>query len=364
MDRDAYLEKTAQIIKDKSKGKEIVCWGYAPDFVEKIKEYGIYIIKIFTRKKNYFDKGCVSFEELQKLAGLAFVVFPNSTKLKESVDLLKKWGFEDTDYYSLYPEKRIIIKQTADYEDDHGNQVAGYDPQISLDISGYNNYVKIGKNIKVINKFIIHIDGNNNNLVIGDNCVFGGGSSGSDNVQLALSGKYGANVNIEANVNMKRAFIGIRSYSDLNIGRNTTFRPGFLCIIDAYSSVKIGKDCMFSGGCVIQSSDGHSIFNVNTGKNINSILKDDQKYVSEIDVGDHVWIGRDCMILGTTKIGEGTIVGARSTVKGNYPNNVIIAGSIARIIAKDRAWSRVFMSDDISDCEGYDKKTVETFMVD
>lgn len=44
--------------------------------------------------------------------------------------------------------------------------------------------------------------------------------------------------------------------------------------------------------------------------------------------------GMNCNILYDTHIGEGSIIGARSLVKGRYLNNCIVAGNIAKVIKK------------------------------
>ena len=39
----------------------------------------------------------------------------------------------------------------------------------------------------------------------------------------------------------------------------------------------------------------------------------------DIVVGDDVWIGYDCIILAGSRIGKGSVIGARSIVKGEIP---------------------------------------------
>ncbi len=51
-----------------------------------------------------------------------------------------------------------------------------------------------------------------------------------------------------------------------------------------------------------------------------------------VHIGNNVFIGINSIILMGTEIGDNTIVGAGSVVKGKFPPNVVIAGSPARII--------------------------------
>lgn len=49
-------------------------------------------------------------------------------------------------------------------------------------------------------------------------------------------------------------------------------------------------------------------------------------------IGDNVFIGMNSVILMGANIGNNVIIGAGSVVKGNIPDNVVIAGSPARVI--------------------------------
>jgi acetyltransferase-like isoleucine patch superfamily enzyme len=49
-------------------------------------------------------------------------------------------------------------------------------------------------------------------------------------------------------------------------------------------------------------------------------------------IGENVWIGDNCVIVGPATIGSGAIVGANSVVRGVVPPNTIVAGAPARPI--------------------------------
>ena len=91
------------------------------------------------------------------------------------------------------------------------------------------------------------------------------------------------------------------------------------------------------------------IFDCNTKLSINSIhvMKDKKK---KVEIGEHVWVGLSAVILNGTQIGNGSVIGAASLVKGCYVNNCILAGNPARIIRKDIAWSRHPVNEDITLC--------------
>jgi len=57
-----------------------------------------------------------------------------------------------------------------------------------------------------------------------------------------------------------------------------------------------------------------------------------------IDVGNNVFIGRGAMLLPGVSLGNNTVVGARSLLKGNYSGNSVYAGVPARRICSFEAY--------------------------
>lgn len=95
--------------------------------------------------------------------------------------------------------------------------------------------------------------------------------------------------------------------------------------------IHIGKNCMFSVGVIIWTTDFHPIYDLETSKRIN-VEKD-------IIIGDNVWIGRDVYILKGSIVPSGCIVGVRSVVtKAFTKENCIIAGSSAKVVKENIHW--------------------------
>ncbi len=121
---------------------------------------------------------------------------------------------------------------------------------------------------------------------------------------------------------------------------------GGFCIAGAeYAS--IGKDCSFARGAYIAARNRIDIGNgVLVGPY--SLLSDSvHRYedpgvsISEqgcskgsIRIGDDVWIGAHVVILDGAIIGNGSVVGALSLVKGRIPPNEVWGGVPARFIKK------------------------------
>jgi serine O-acetyltransferase len=52
------------------------------------------------------------------------------------------------------------------------------------------------------------------------------------------------------------------------------------------------------------------------------------------ELGDHVTLGAHAVVLGSIRIGDGSVVGANSVVRGDVPDNVVVAGLPARQIRR------------------------------
>lgn len=63
-------------------------------------------------------------------------------------------------------------------------------------------------------------------------------------------------------------------------------------------------------------------------------------WVKNIKVGNNVFIGARCLILPGTNIGNNCIIGGGAVVKGCIPENSIVCGNPAKIIANTIDWAK------------------------
>lgn len=119
--------------------------------------------------------------------------------------------------------------------------------------------------------------------------------------------------------------------STLSIGGGTTSN-GAKLILDN-SEVSLGRDCMLSSDITIQAGDQHALVDLGNGCIVNAGL-------SEINIEDHVWLGRGCVILKGSYIGAGGVVGAGSIVTNEVPSYCISAGVPAKVVREGVTWSR------------------------
>lgn len=112
----------------------------------------------------------------------------------------------------------------------------------------------------------------------------------------------------------------------------TVMLTGGNVLVSSFGKVIVGKDCMISHHVSLAQPDQHLIFDMHTGERIN--------HPKMIEIGNHVWVGREAKLLGGAKIGNNAIIGAYTVTSGTFPSNVVLAGSPAKIIREGVIWAR------------------------
>ncbi len=124
--------------------------------------------------------------------------------------------------------------------------------------------------------------------------------------------------------------------SDITVGAHSTIlgkphQPNTLLARGEPSRITIGRDCMFSYGIEVRTSDSHPIFD-GQGTHINPS--------EDISVGDHVWVGSRCMVLKGGNLGQGSVLAAASVLTRPVGERMIAAGVPAKVIREDIQWKR------------------------
>ena len=177
-----------------------------------------------------------------------------------------------------------------------------------------------GLNIKFTGKnslIILHDDYKvqNCNIVVGEGCYVEVGTHFSVRMRLHLDAR------------AKNTTIKIGDYCNIGSGSISAGDDDDLEVI-------IGNNFMTSVDIYIRNSDGHTIYDLDTGKVIN-------KTAVGIHIGDNVWCGCDIKILKDADIPSNCIIGAGSLVcKGNYCENSVIAGTPAKTIKTNVMWDK------------------------
>lgn len=300
--KDAVYEK---MIKDKL-GITAAC--YLSEDKKRIDNIETFGAEYFDGKSNEF-----------------FIVLPNFKWNAYDCSKYEKLGFQYGIDQFWGRHKPINIYQEQKFGG--GQSIEQLDSlNCKIEFIGYGCQVKIGKRVKWPSNCTLQM-WHDARIEIGDNVDLG-----ASHIELEDR----SFLKIGDNVKMGRETIILRSDSAVFIGEGTTFASGQLKT-GRNRKINIGKDCMFSWDTALLGHDGHMIFDLAQGKCKNNTQGEQ---VCSIDIGNHVWVGGETAILPGTNIEDGCICGYRSLLKGKFPNNVALAGSPAKIIKENVAWTR------------------------
>ena len=141
--------------------------------------------------------------------------------------------------------------------------------------------------------------------------------------------------------NKVRIFPGIRieamNKGKVIIGNNVAIEQN-VHITCAEKPLKIGNDVTVLANTFIT--------NVNHDyQDINKSVLDQGISVLDTEIGDGCFIGYGAAIQAGTKLGKHCVVGAKTVVKGTYPDYCVIVGNPARVVKKynpqTKKWERV-----------------------
>lgn len=138
-----------------------------------------------------------------------------------------------------------------------------------------------------------------------------------------------------------RVYPGIRTETQDNgtviIGNNVSIGQNFHAV-SVGDKLKIGDDVTISGNVFISNCD-HT-FNDEYKPALEQPLT-----LKETSIGSASFIGYGAVILAGTHLGRHCVVGANSVVRGNFPDNTLLAGSPARVVKKfdtqEKKWIKV-----------------------
>lgn len=360
-----WIDNMINVAMENCREREIVLWGkyeISDQIRDELKEqYGKEIaFYVDSDTSKIDDKHVLSPDVLHGKSDQYYVIIPIGFYLSVREKMGSGGYFPNVDYYYFCD---CVVQQTPDYyEDTHGNKVIGNRKGLKFVCSGFSSVIEIGDNVRFQDTCIyVH---SNSRVVIGrDTELIRLNMSIGDKGEVLLNEEVRVSGNtiwlIEGNAKFYvgrgsiflsdiRGICCIKENASFIIGERFQIGGNYRFIMNEGTSISIGKDCLFSHDISMRSHDGHSIFDILTKENINSTdcIRKERKIV----VGDHVWIGERAEILYNTQIGNGSIIGAMSLVKGKIPNNCIAAGVPARVIRKDIAWSRQDGAENIMEC--------------
>ena len=165
-----------------------------------------------------------------------------------------------------------------------------------IDIKGLNNQIQIADGA-IINETSIVVRGNGNKLYLG-------------------KGIYTMTVEL------------IGDNNSIIIGDNCTIFNSFMTAQDS-KKILIGDGCLFANPTFIRTTDHHPIFDTH-GERINPS--------EDVIIGDRVWLATHIHVLKGTRIESDVVIGVNSVVTGQIPANSVAAGSPARVVRSGTTW--------------------------
>ncbi|MDR2208206.1 MAG: hypothetical protein LBE22_04450 [Azoarcus sp.] len=102
--------------------------------------------------------------------------------------------------------------------------------------------------------------------------------------------------------------------------------------------VSLGENCLVGANVTVRPSDGHTIYDVHSGKILN--------YAKPIVIGSHVWISAGVTFLKGANVPANCIVGGGAIVTAAFSDeNCVIAGSPARVVKTGVMWDRRYIEE-------------------
>ncbi len=364
-DKSSEISKTdiefytiAKIAAKKCNGREIVTWINSPRFNEVLKKYfGLSVAFAVSKRSEICDGKKIRNFNVLSPAKYYLVIIDRGYDESLVNELAGKKYVEINDFVFLHHKVVTLENYSCNglsYSDLYGNTIKSVQPVTinRINFHGCNNHIELGYGLKGGSNIVFDLS-NNTNVSIADGC------------SINASAKFesiGRNGSAEVTIGENCRFTGglFRLYvspyhTEIHIDKNTTVETKFEAHANCGKKIIIGQDCMISHNVQFWAGDGHAIFDVESGKNINSDYEFLPERKNVLIIGDHVWVGFNAVIMHGTNIGTGSIVGTSSVVKSVFPNNCAIAGNPAKMIRKNCAWSRNM---DAPDIYSIDKKYV------
>lgn len=141
---------------------------------------------------------------------------------------------------------------------------------------------------------------------------------GQNLLAVCRPGRYAFNIFPQA---VLRTYL---SSSRIIIGDNVGFNS--IAIFCRSQTISIGDGTLIGGNCQITDSDGHPLW----PPEARSTYAGDE-FDASVTIGKNVFIGLNVIILKGTEIGDNSIIGAGSVVKGKIPANCMASGVPAKV---------------------------------
>jgi len=343
-------------IKANSKDRFIAAYGWNKKLVDELLEKGIEVVRCFSANQKLLaeDPDFYSNREAMKQQSRDYyivILVTLTDKPAYQRQLMTEFGYtEIKDYvFVTIPETLTADKPTEKYTDIFGNVITNLPKNVSVSINGWGNKLKFDSGSDFSGKIKISLKGSDNEIEIGKGVKVTSGVT-----EINCTGSFN-----KIRIKEKCRFTNVNGATRIQLynnglfycGKNTVI-AGMEAILISNTFLEIGENCNVLSYVIAQTGGGHSVFDLTTDRNISSAVGRRRG----ITLGDHVWVGMRSF-LKPCYVGNGSIIGAQSVIKGKFPNNCLITGSPACVVRKNIAWTSASEAEDMSLCLGYTDMT-------
>ena len=262
------MDRTDYIFSMTSKfagGRKIVLYGYNEKtrvIKNRLAEKGMNI-DLFVAHSLYQNKkpGVYDSRILDGRSDKFYVIVGMPNRLDIICKLHSFGYFSQNDYVYLGDIEYCVLRDEDGYfEDNYGNQlIMNRKLRSHITLNGFNSRVVISDDCVVSPDF---------HLLITDECTVEIGNGTWLNGNFSIFDQ--SHFQCGERCIFAKGLLEIEA-ADIRIGNDLTTESGYVIRASRKSSIIIGNDCMFSYNLNMITNDGHVIFDVKTGKNINSI---------------------------------------------------------------------------------------------
>lgn len=117
----------------------------------------------------------------------------------------------------------------------------------------------------------------------------------------------------------------------------------------AYAShIHVGDNCVISVNSIVLAHD----YSIECGMTAIGLgeQQNEKKIISDVYIGNNVFIGAGCIILPGTRIGDNSIIGAGMVCSGQIPENSVIVGLKWRTLVQTDVWAKRKMEEQSFEC--------------
>ncbi len=189
--------------------------------------------------------------------------------------------------------------------------------------NGSNNKINLSPEMLNTGSGGINIQGSNNTITVDPSCVLTGF------LNFIVAGDSNT-ISIGENCRLGHNTIFARGSSQVKIGYGIIFNGSCSIQMHEPTQLRVGNNCLIASDTSILTSDMHSIVDRASGTRINP--------ARDIIIEDNVWLGVSVFVLKDCTVGQGSIIGMRSTVTKDIPAFSLAAGTPAKVLREGVTW--------------------------